>query len=673
MRVRRELALLATGLAVSLAAISGCQETAKQAIHVRQPAATPRPQVSANVIKTSSLEGLPLPNDRSELATLVGFPEPLVDALLDKVEARFNAGQQAYQAGQPDVARVDFNAALHELVSSRLQATGDVRLRQLFNRIVDTMQNDEMQVEAKDEATAEENEEAADNEENAANSENTDNSSNAANTQASGETAAQNPPAPTAPIEEVAELENLPATDPRMAALAEKELITVPHDLPLTVNPSVLQYLSFFASPRGRDIVEMGLQRAGRYRAMIEARLKKEGLPLDLVYLAQAESAFKPRALSRTGAQGIWQFMPYTGEMYGLHRSYWVDQRDDPVAATESAAEMLKDLYASFGDWYLAMAAYNSGPMNVTRAVQHTGYADFWKLQQMNALPEQTKNYVPIIVALALVAKDPGLYGIQVNPDPAPPVDTVQMEHPISLQLVADATGATLEDLQAMNPELVHGIAPAGFAFSVPKGTVEQLKTEIAGIPADKLTAWRVATFTAGDTLPEVARRYHVTLVSLENVNMIDPHDPPDAGKLLMIPAPPRLILARYRVRRGDTLGSIAARHRVTVSELREWNHLRGNEIFLGHWLRIYEHGYVAETDAIEHSVASERRVSRRKSSARIETASHEVVKHRVRSGETLWSIAQMYGTTVAALKEANPFLASRELEVGDRLNIARQ
>ncbi len=658
---RRSVTILfAAVLAVGMAAFSGCQETAKRSAQVRQPAATPRP---AAALSAANIGELPLLQNRTDFSDLSPVPEPWIDALIDRVQAMYATATQAYQAGQLDVAREDFKAAVNLLTSSSLEDTGDQRLLQLFNRIMDTMQTDEVATEEKDEATAEANENAA---EAAANGENTNNASDNA---AQDELMAQAPPEPTAPIEEVAELENLPASDPRLAALAEKELITVPHDLPLTVNPSVLQYLSFFASPRGRDIVEMGLQRSGRYRAMIESTLKKEGLPLDLFYLAQAESAFKPRAVSTKGARGIWQFMPYTGQEYGLHRTYYVDQRDDPAAATEAAAESLRDLYQTFNDWYLVMAAYNSGPMNVSRAVERTGYADFWQLQKMNALPEQTKNYVPIILALALVAKDPGLYGIHVDADPGPEFDSVSLEHSISLRLAADATGASLDDLQALNPELVRGVTPPDFVLNVPKGTGDKLKTEIAEIPADKLTSWRLATFASGETLGAVARQYHVTMASLENVNMIDAHDPPAVGAVLIVPtAPPRVRRVYYRVRSTDTLDSIAAKYEVTASDLQRWNHLRSSRAPHGRTLRIYENYYPME------NVSETRIASRRTSVGTVAVAQKSTngkVEHRVRSGETLWSIAHQYGTTVAAIKQSNPFLAGRGLEVGDLLNIS--
>jgi membrane-bound lytic murein transglycosylase D len=663
---RKGIALIAAGLIVGVAGFSGCQDTAKHSVQVRQPATTPRPAATPAPMVVESVGELPLPANPPDVSALSPLPRPWVDVLIDQVQAMYDAANQAYQAGQLDVARKDFNAAINRLTKSNADATSDVRLQQLFNRIVDTMQTDEMATEAKDEATAEANEDAADA---ADNSDNADNSSTSADT--SDDTTAQAPPESTAPIEEVAELEDLPASDPKLAALAEKELITVPHDLPLTLNPSVLQYLSYFASPRGRDIVEMGLQRAGRYRAMIESTLKKEGLPLDLFYLAQAESAFKPRALSSKGARGIWQFMPYTGQEYGLHRTYYVDERDDPAAATEAAAESLRDLYQTFGDWYLVMAAYNSGPMNVTRAVERTGYADFWDLQKMNALPEQTKNYVPIILALALVAKDPGLYGIHVDADPDPAADSVALDHSVSLRLVADATGASVDDLQALNPALVRGVTPPDFVLNVPKGTGDKLKTEIAAIPADKLTSWRLATFSDGETLGAVARQYHVTLASLENVNMIDAHDPPATGTVLMIPAaPPRLKLIYYRVRRADTMDSIAAHYEVSVSDLRRWNHLRSEKTPHGRTLRIYEDYYPAETVRAPRTETARNSTEHAEAIADTSAAPHQTAKHVVRSGETLWSIAHEYGTTVDAIKQQNPFLASRGLEVGDRLTI---
>lgn len=646
MRGRKGRWVLALALSVGLAVVAGCEVTSKHAIQVRQPAQTPQPSLA-------SVGALPFPAQTPDLQPLVYGARPAVDVLIDEVQAKFDAGERAYHAGQLDVARRDFNAALDHLMKSGLEVTGDARLQQLFNHIVDTMQGYELEAEKNDEAAAGPGEENA------------------------GVTDETQPPVAsesTAPIEEIANMESLPATDPRLAAMAEKELIDVPHDLPLTVNKSVLQYLSFFESPRGREIVEAGLERAGRYRAMIESTLKQEGLPLDLIYLAQAESAFKTKAVSSAGARGIWQFMPYSGEEYGLKRNFWVDEREDPEAATLAAAETFRDLYQMFGDWYLVMAAYNSGPLNVARAVERTGYADFWKLQKLNALPLQTKNYVPIILALAMVAKDPALYGIHVDPDPPLEFGTVKLNHPISLRLVADATDSSIEDLETLNPELIRGVTPAGvdFALRVPPGTGAQLKKEIAAIPADKRTSWRLAKFEAGETMGEIARRYHVTLTALENVNVIDANDPPAAGAELIVPAAPSTLRhwVVYRIHPADTVGGIARRFHVSVWELREWNHIRGNTIFAGHLLRIYEAGYGYASDEYRERAMPRRRIGER-SAAPVRTAFHGgSSEHRVRNGDTLWSIARAYHTTVAALRRENPFLARHELKAGEIIKV---
>ena len=663
MKARTEFLVIGAALALAFASVSGCEDTAKHAAKVRPPAAAPQPQpAQAAPVATSAAEPqmpaeLPPPENIPHLQALVTPVHPTVDLLIDRVQSAYNAGQQAYQDGDLAEARRDFNAAVNLLMKSGLDQTRDPRLQQLFNQITDTMQNYEIEAEQEDEAVAESGGDTGD-----------------MGTDEESQDQTQAPPEPSAPIEEIASMESLPATDPRLAAMAEKELISVPHDLPLTVNPLVLQYLSFFESPRGRDIVEMGLQRAGRYRAMIESTLKKEGLPQDLIYLAQAESAFKPKALSRMGARGIWQFMPYRGEEYGLERNYFVDERDDPAAATQAAAEHLRDLYAMFGDWYLVMAAYNSGPVNVARAVERTGYADFWELERRNTLPAQTKNYGPIILALTLIAKDPALYGVQVDPDPPLKFDTVSLDHSISLQLVSDATGASLDDLQSLNPELVRGITPStpGFTLRVPPGSADTLRSSIQAIPPDKWTSWRMVKLESGETLGDVARQFHATLASLQKANDgLDPQNPPADGTELVVPAaPPRLRLVHYRVRRTESLDSIALKFSVSASELQKWNHLRSERVPRGRTLRIYENVYA--TGPAASTVAAARLKTAQRPATAVKTAARtSPVEHRVRPGETLWSIARSYRTTVDALKAANPFLANRGLEVGDLLMIA--
>jgi membrane-bound lytic murein transglycosylase D len=417
---------------------------------------------------------------------------------------------------------------------------------------------------------------------------------------------------------------------------------------------------------------------------MIRKTLKAEGVPLDLIYLAQAESAFLPQAVSRAGARGIWQFMPYRGMEYGLERTYWIDERSDPEKATHAAAQHMKDLYAMFGDWYLVMAAYNSGPGNVSKAVERTGYADFWELQKRHALPKQTQNYVPIIIALALVAKDPVLYGVQVVPEKPPVVEAVKPGHPVDLHLVADATGADLEDLRLLNPSLLRSVTPndSQFILNLPKGTGQKFEDNIQRVPIDKWTSWRLHSVESGETLSDVARHYRVTVPAIENANHLEAHATLPAGFLLNVPtAPPVVKLVHYRVQRGDTLEGIAERFDVTVADLRRWNKISGTKAPRGARLRIYaggepvaaSHGKPksAQNGAAEGgSSAGQAAVVKNVSGEHPEKG--EPVQHRVKKGETLYSIARAYGTTVSALKSSNPFLADRPLAAGDVLTIQR-
>jgi membrane-bound lytic murein transglycosylase D len=219
----------------------------------------------------------------------------------------------------------------------------------------------------------------------------------------------------------------------------EKLQANVSH-LPLAMNDAVLGFINFF-SGRGHRTMVAGIQRAGRYRKMIQRILDEEGVPPELVYLAQAESSFLPRAVSNKQAAGMWQFVKFRGHQYGLMQTPYLDDRLDPEKATRSAARHLRDLYNQFGDWYLAIAAYNCGPENVQKAVQRTGYNDFWVLRSRGVLPLETANYVPIILAMTIMAKNPKAYGLGgVVPQPALDYDVATITSLTHLALVADLT-----------------------------------------------------------------------------------------------------------------------------------------------------------------------------------------------------------------------------------------
>lgn len=610
--------------------LAGCEQTATKEVRVQPPAGAPAaPMVSV-------VQPLPLAANAAFETDLTARPRPAIDVLVESVQSYYDIGQAEFKAGDPDKAQDDFDRAVDCILKSGFQADADPRLGKLFDQLSGVVDSDEL----------------------------------AAMQGTSGQDAEA--PASPAPIDEIADL-TLPPGDPRLAAKAQAELIRVRHDLPLTVNESVLQYLSFFTTPRGRAIIEHGLDRSGRYSDMIRRVLAEEGVPQDLIYLAQAESAFQPDAVSRVGARGIWQFMRSRGEEYDLDSSYWVDDRSDPEKATRAAARHFRDLYAMFGDWYLVMAAYNSGPLTVARAVERTGYADFWELQKLHALPRQTQNYVPIILAMTLVAKDPALYGVQVSPEKPAQVEAIRLEHPIDLHLVADASGADFDDLRLLNPELLRSVTPnqADFTLKVPAGTTKAFEQNIAQVPQDKWTSWRLHEMEDGESLPDVARRYRVTVASIEAANHLEPHATVPNGFLLNVPTVPmKAQLVRYRVQRGDTLPGIADRFDVTVEELKRWNHIRGEHVSRGARLRIYAGGQggaapqargksAQAADAPPKAVAAENHAT-------------QGLEHRVKPGETLYSIARVYQISVAALRESNPFLSNRELQAGDVLTIQR-
>jgi membrane-bound lytic murein transglycosylase D len=632
----RKFATICAVAAAGTMLLAGCDDSAKQHAKVRAPAQAPAPAPVPQEVR----ERLPFPDRVSDLSALRGDTRPAIEKLLDAARASFDAGQKEYKAGNLDAARKDFNRSMDLILNSGFQVDYDLRLSDLFDQIGETLNAYEMV--AQKGAQEEEEEE--------------------------------NPGTP-APMDELSEL-TLPPGDPRLLAKAEKELMTVPHDIPLTVNDSVLQYLSFFTTARGRMIAEHGLDRMGRYSDMIRRVLKEEGVPQDLIYLAQAESAFQPQAVSRAGARGIWQFMPFRGEEYDLDRTFWIDERSDPEKATRAAAHHMRDLYHMFGDWYLVMAAYNAGPMGVVKAVERTGYADFWELQRRRALPKQTQNYVPIILALTLVAKDPALYGVQVSPERPPAVDPVRLGHSIGLHLVADATGADLDDLRLLNPQLLRTVTPGDpqFVLLLPAGTGKKLQDNIQQVPVEKWTSWRLHEVESGESLASIARRYRVTVSSIESANHLKPRAELSAGFLVSVPTAPAAVrLVHYRVQRGDTLEGIAGRFDVTVAQIKKWNNIHGPKVSRGTRLRIYAGG--GSEPALNGGRSKSAANTSPAPAVRNVSTSAEPsgkVQHHVRAGETLYSIARTYRTTVSRLKDSNPFLASRSLEAGDVLTIER-
>src|SRR5205823_8302136 len=294
------------------------------------------------------------------------------------------------------------------------------------------------------------------------------------------------------------------------------------HDLPIEINNRVLGFLDYYQNGRGRGVIEVGLQRAGRYQPMIEKVLKEEGVPLDLMYLCQAESAFQPRAVSRAQAKGMWQFISSRGKEYGLRQTWWIDERSDPEKSTRAAARHLKDLYQEFGDWYLAMAAYNSGPVRVQRALEKTGADNFWALAETRALPTETINYIPNILALTIIGKNPEKYGFNVTPAAALETERVGVDKPTDLRVIADAIKLPVEDLRALNSHVLRWTTPPDdpdFQLILPKGYAEKFNQQVASLPVSKRVLFREHIVRKGDTLGAIAKKYSTTPTQLSDAN----------------------------------------------------------------------------------------------------------------------------------------------------------
>jgi membrane-bound lytic murein transglycosylase D len=559
--------------------------------------------------------------------------DPVAD-LIARVEKEYQSGQDNYHAGHLEAAKQNFDSAFNQLLGSGfdLRSSSDDRLERELDRLLDGVNSLELAALQQGDGFAEQKSEPA-------------------------------------PIDEANEL--TPTVDENIKAKAEAEIKSTHSDLPLVMTDQVAGFINYFSS-RGRGTLERALARSGRYEEMIRRVLREQGVPQELIYLAQAESGFHPLAVSRAGARGMWQFMGSRAKGYGLERSWWVDDRQDPEKATRAAAHHLKDLYNQFGDWYLAMAAYNSGPGTVQSAVKRTGYADFWQLYNRNVLPKETRNYVPIIVAVTIMAKNPAQYGLDsVVKDKPVPYDTVKIDYPIDLRLAAECVDVTTEDLLDLNPSLLRLTTPKDreFDLHLPAGTADKFQAAVASIPTDKRVWWRYHKVQGSETLASIARTYRTTPKAIAEANDLSDDDlAPEARLIIPIAAGKQSdtstyahATTRYKVRKGDTVESVAENFGVSAKMIRGWNHIKGSSL-AGRKV-LYLHLPVTRS-AGETQVASKRsRKSKHRAGTQIATSStgssSGVVRHKVKPGETLFSIASSYNTTVTAIRHDNRDVAT--------------
>ena len=626
MRVSSNSAL-AILVGVALAATISCQSVQKPSAFL-PPAQAQAPALAAVSNPPQQKAAAPAPEPQAKTPGPQALQVDPVGDLIARVEKYYHEGQDNYRAGHLEAAKQNFDSAFNLLLGGGIDLRSDERLQRELDRILDGVNGLEL----------------------------------LALQQGDGFTEQKPEPAP---IDEANEV-TFPV-DANIKAKAEAEIQSTHSDLPLMMTDPVAGYINYF-STRGRGTLERALARSGRYQETIQGILKEEGVPQDLIYLAQAESGFHPLAVSRAGARGMWQFMASRARGYGLERSWWVDDRQDPEKATRAAARHLKDLYKEFGDWYLAMAAYNSGPGTVQNAVKRTGYADFWELYRRNVLPKETRNYVPIILAVTIMAKNPEQYGLEAIVKEKPvPYDAVKIDYPIDLRLAAECVDASVADLQELNPSLLRLTTPKDHEFElhIPAGTKEKFTAAVAAIPADKRVWWRYHKVQGNETLASIARTYHTTAKAIAEANNLDDDSVAPDTRLIIPIAPGKYretgsyarAITRYRVRKGDTVETVAENFAVPAKMVRGWNHLKGSSL-AGRKV-LYLH--LPVTPAAGGTQVAARHSSKPASHrARTQVASNSgLVHHKVKRGETLSSIANSYNTTVAALKRANRNVAT--------------
>lgn len=413
--------------------------------------------------------------------------------------------------------------------------------------------------------------------------------------------------------------------DRSIEASVQADLANTVHDIPIPLNDRVLQYVELFQG-RLRDHLAGGLQRAALYLPMIQRVFQEEGVPLDLAYVPLIESAFKPTALSRASARGMWQFMRGTASDVGLKQDWYIDERADPEKATLGAARYLKTLHGMFSDWHLALASYNGGPGRVQRAVKASGLDDFWALTSSSKfLPRETREYVPMILAAVIIARNPVQYGFDIDEVEPLAYDKVRVARAVDLRRVAEWTETSIDDIQALNPELRRWTTPVSYPdyeVKVPEGRGADLEARLRAASQVDLASLRWHTVRRGESLSSIAKKLSVSRTDLAEANSLSVRKRVTTGQQLIIPrAPAAPLLASatpkaptspatarasvtaarqdsgggrtdtrvvYRVKSGDTLIRIAARHDVSVAEIKTWNRLRSDRLVVGTRLTIH-------------------------------------------------------------------------------------
>jgi membrane-bound lytic murein transglycosylase D len=566
--------------------VAACGQTVKS----QAPAVSPMPSTPQHAAATPA--PTPLRQAAPDVQDARDARDPVV-TLIETSDRYFKAGQAELEQGHFEAAKQDFNRAVNVLLESPYGARTEPRIREHFDRLVDRISTYEVRALA----------------------------------DGDGFTETKYEPASIDELLAVSTTFGTPDATSRLKDTVQSDLASAGHDIPIPLNQRVLAYIELFQG-RLHDFIEDGMRRGSKYLPMIQSVFRAEGLPLDLAYVPLVESAFKPNALSRVKAKGVWQFMTGTAVENGLRRDWYIDERSDPEKATLAAAKYLRTLSTIFkGDWHLALASYNGGPGRLQRAMKSARMGDFWTLaEKPRLLPRETREYVPMILAAIVIARNPSQYGFAFDPEAAPAYERVTLPRPVDLRRVAEWTDTTIDEIQTLNPELRRWTTPVrdnNYELKVPSGTADVVLARLEEAPSADLASLKYYTVRRGETLAMVARRLSVSKADLAEANYLATVAHLTVGQKLMVPHEATVLISA-RADRGVPLADA----RRTVAES----------------------GQLAEATATN----------------RVKTS------YQVKRGDTLASVARLFQTTVASVKTWNPRIAGDRLTTGQRLTVYR-
>lgn len=435
--------------------------------------------------------------------------------------------------------------------------------------------------------------------------------------------------------------------------------LEVTYDMPVVPdNVHVKKYITLFQN-RLRPNFEIWLARSGKYAEMIQSALRENNLPEDLLYLALIESGFNPRAFSRSKATGVWQFMKGTGKRYGLRIDHWIDERRDPVKSTHAAVKYLTELYNMFGSWPLALAGYNAGESRVYRTIVRVRTRDFWTLRESRHLRPETRNYVPKFMAATIIAKDPERYGFSVEYETPLQYDEVEIQNATYLSAIAHYAGVTVEALRNYNPELRRNVTPPrapGYKIKLPPGTKKAFMTAYSPDKQEQIFVGRSFKHrvSKGQTISSIAQQYGVGINMLLETNGLHRHTIISVGQQIMINETPERVGGKHRIRRGESISTIASKYKVSIRRLLEANNLHKRSVIRA-----------GKTLIIPgHTTASSSKISSTKGTSKTRKS------HQIRSGESISTIAQKYAVRMRDLLRANQLTKKSIIRAGHTLII---